>query len=78
MTFLELFLMNSIISLPYYLIVMTYEAEFDDVYDYFEAGVSPVFIMSFSFLLILACLSEFTGELFINSASYIAMKISPF
>jgi hypothetical protein len=37
-----------------------------------------MFVVSFSLLLILACLSEFTGELLINLASYIAMKISPF
>ena len=70
--------MNSILSLPYYLIVMTYEAEFDDVYDYFGTKVTPGFMISFVFLLILACLSEFTGKILGNLASYIAMKISPF
>lgn len=54
--------MNSVLSLPYYLIVMTYEAEFDDVYDYFATNLTPAFIVSFVLLLILACLSEFTGN----------------
>ncbi len=42
--------------------MMTYEAEFDDIYNYFEKGVTSMFVMSFIFLLILACLSEFTGS----------------
>lgn len=57
---------------------MTYEAEFDDIYFYFEKGVTPMFVISFCLLLILACLSEFTGYFGYNLASYIAMKISPF
>ena len=63
--------MNSIISLPYYLAVMTYENEYDEIYNFFTTKVTSQFIVSFVLLLILACLSEFT-------ASYIAMKISPF
>lgn len=71
--------MNSILSLPYYLAVMAYEAQFDDIYDYFGTKVTPAFVVSFILLLILACLSEFTGKFYINNiASYIAMKISPF
>lgn len=49
--------MNSILSLPYYLIVMTYEAEFDDIYEYFGTKLTPAFAVSFVLLLILACLS---------------------
>jgi len=59
--------MNSVLSLPYYLIVMTYEAEFDDVYEYFATNLTPAFIVSFVLLLILACLSEFTGNFLIKS-----------
>lgn len=65
---LEVFLMNSVLSLPYYLIVMTYEAEFDDVYDYFATNLTPAFIVSFVLLLILACLSEFTGNFQLNQS----------
>ena len=33
--------MNSILSLPYYLLVMTYESEFNDIYEYFMNKVTP-------------------------------------
>jgi hypothetical protein len=59
------------ISLPYYVFVLAYEAELPDIYEFLSERSSLMFFCSFLFSIVLACTSELTG-------SYIAMKISPF
>lgn len=55
---IEVLVMNSILSLPYYLTLMLYEHKFKDIYGYFIGDhLSTEFIISFGLLLILACLS---------------------
>jgi hypothetical protein len=49
--------MNSILSLPYYLTVMLYEQEQNQIKDFFINNSTPSFVLSFVFLLILASLS---------------------
>ncbi len=54
---LEVLVMNSILSLPYYLTVMLYEQEQNQIKDFFINNSTPSFILSLVFLLILASLS---------------------
>lgn len=60
--FEELLLHNCTIGFPYYLGVLAYEAEFDDIFYYFKDKFSLVFLAVMLLSVILACISELSGR----------------
>lgn len=59
---IELLLHNCAIGLPYYIGVLTYEAEFDDIFYYFKDKFSLVFLAVILLSVVLACISELSGN----------------
>lgn len=60
---IELLLHNCAIGLPYYIGVLTYEAEFDDIFYFFKDKFSLVFLVVILLSVVLACVSELSGNL---------------
>jgi hypothetical protein len=52
---------NSVVSLPYYTILILWEKELEGVWEYFSQPVHPLLLPSLFLAILLAFSSEYTG-----------------
>jgi hypothetical protein len=53
---------NSILSLPYYIVLIYWEQEYQGLFSYFDKAIDPLLFPSILLAILLAFASEYTGK----------------